>query len=323
MLQIDEESAWTGKAEKFADLEWTARGERRAFVALTQLETLWFNTGTLCNITCANCYIESSPRNDRLAYLTLGDVTSYLDEISSLAAPVSLIGYTGGEPFMNPDILAILEETLRRGFETLILTNAMKPMHHCKSGLARLAQIYRARMRVRVSLDHFLAEVHEAERGTGTFAQTLEGLGWLARSGVQLEVAGRFLSNDEEAAMREGYAALFAHHGIEIDCKNAQALVLLPEMTPRADPPEITDACWGILHKSPREVMCANARMIVKRKGAQRAAVVACTLLPYDSRFELGATLREASRPVPLAHPHCATFCVLGGGSCGTARPAS
>ena len=65
---------------KFRDPFVTAKGEVRATVPLRALETLWFNTGTLCNLTCANCYIESSPRNDRLAYLT-ADVVTYLDQI--------------------------------------------------------------------------------------------------------------------------------------------------------------------------------------------------------------------------------------------------
>ena len=66
---------------KFSDPLVTAKGEKRAHVALRALETLWFNTGTLCNLTCRNCYIESSPRNDRLVYLTAAEVTAYLDEI--------------------------------------------------------------------------------------------------------------------------------------------------------------------------------------------------------------------------------------------------
>ena len=68
--------------EKFRDPALTARGEPRAQVALRALETLWFNTGTLCNLTCQHCYIESSPRNDRLAYLTRAEVRAYLDEIA-------------------------------------------------------------------------------------------------------------------------------------------------------------------------------------------------------------------------------------------------
>ena len=70
---------------KFKDVMVTAKGEQRAHVALKSLETLWFNTGTLCNIACLTCYIESSPRNDALSYLTLDEVTAYLDEIAALA----------------------------------------------------------------------------------------------------------------------------------------------------------------------------------------------------------------------------------------------
>ena len=96
-------------------------------------------------------------------------------------------------------------------------------------------------------------------------------------------------------------------------------------MDETAEVPEITEACWGILHKSPSEVMCFSSRMVVKRKGAARPVVLPCTLLAYDAAFEMGATLAEAAHAeggmfeqgaVKLCHPHCAKFCVLGGGSC-------
>ena len=82
---------------KFHDPKTTAKGEERAVVALAALRTLWVNTGTLCNITCRNCYIESSPRNDALAYLTAAELRGYLDEIARDALPVEEIGFTGGE----------------------------------------------------------------------------------------------------------------------------------------------------------------------------------------------------------------------------------
>ena len=75
-------------------------------------------------------------------------------------------------------------------------------------------------------------------------------------------------------------------------------------------------ACWDILGKSPASVVCSSYRMVVKRKGAETPAVLACTLLPYSPEFELGSTLKEAERDVHLNHPHCAKFCVLGGASC-------
>ncbi len=64
---------------KFIDPILTFAGEHRASVALEALSTLWLNTGTLCNLTCRNCYIESSPKNDRLSYLTLDEVRGFLD----------------------------------------------------------------------------------------------------------------------------------------------------------------------------------------------------------------------------------------------------
>ena len=115
-------------AEKFSDPFVTADGSERASVALTNPKTLWFNTGTLCNITCQNCYIESSPTNDRLVYLTRADVEEFLGQLDDRKWPVTEIGFTGGEPFMNPEMILMAEAALSAGYEVLILTNAMLPM---------------------------------------------------------------------------------------------------------------------------------------------------------------------------------------------------
>ena len=80
--------------------------------------------------------------------------------------------------------------------------------------------------------------------------------------------------------------------------------------------PEITTECWDLLGVSPDDMMCASSRMVVKHKGDLKPSVMACTLLAYDKSFNLGATLVEASKSVQLNHPHCAKFCVLGGGKC-------
>ncbi|MBO0738057.1 MAG: radical SAM protein [Alphaproteobacteria bacterium] len=301
---------------KFLDPFLTTKGERRAWVSLKELETLWFNTGTLCNLTCRHCYIESSPKNDRLVYLTAAEVTEYLDESASSGLRTSLIGFTGGEPFMNPELAAMLEAVLSRGLRALVLTNAMKPMEKCKPALLKLRDEYGNRLTIRVSIDHYGRSVHELERGTRSWQPTINGLIWLSRNGFSVHVASRQLSGEPEKAIRQGFARLFAEIDVPIDADDPVMLTVFPEMDPNSDVPEITEACWGILGKSPESVMCATSRMVVKRKGAQRPAVIACTLLPYDPRFELGHTLREANRAVPLNHPHCARFCVLGGGAC-------
>ncbi len=301
---------------KFQDPFVTAAGERRARVALQSLDTLWFNTGTLCNLTCRHCYIESSPKNDRLAYLSAAEIGEYLDEIASLRLGTSLIGFTGGEPFMNPALPAMLELTLARGFRVLVLTNAMKPMHKMKPALLALGRRFGERLQIRVSIDHYGRGVHEAERGRRSWQPTIDGLRWLAENGFALSVASRLLSGESEAEIRRGFAALFAELGIAIDADDPAALTVFPEMDETTDVPEITEACWGILGKSPREVMCATSRMVVKFNGTARPTIIACTLLPYDPRFDLGPTLEGALGSVALNHPHCAKFCVLGGGAC-------
>jgi uncharacterized Fe-S cluster-containing radical SAM superfamily protein len=301
---------------KFRDPETTAKGERRARVRLASLDVLWFNTGTLCNLTCRNCYIESSPRNDALVYLTAGEVAAYLDEIAALGWPTRQIGFTGGEPFMNPAFMTMVEDALGRGFEVLVLTNAMRPMMKCADRLLDARARHGDRLIIRVSVDHYARERHEQERGPRTWKPTIAGLAWLAANGFNTHVAGRTVWGEPEDALRAGFARLFAELGVELDARDPARLVLFPEMDARLDVPEITEACWGILRKTPSDVMCASSRMVVRRKGEATAKVVPCTLLPYDPRFDLGATLGEAAGTVALNHPHCARFCVLGGASC-------
>ena len=301
---------------KFRDPATTADGARRARVQLQSLQTLWINTGTLCNLACTNCYIESTPLNDRLVYIGADEVAAYLDEIEQQRLGTGLIGFTGGEPFMNPQLPAMLEDTLGRGLRALVLTNAMKPMRRFEQQLLALRERHGGRLTLRVSIDHYTQDLHELERGPRSWQPTLDGLAWLVRNGFSIDIAGRLYSGEAEGTVRAGYARLFAQNGVPVDAGDPAALVLFPEMDSTVDVPEITEDCWRLLGKSPADVMCASSRMVVKRKGAERPAVLACTLLAYDPQFELGATLAEAAGSVALNHAHCAKFCVLGGASC-------
>lgn len=312
---------------KFRNPDLTAKGEPRAHVPLSRLDTLWINTGTLCNITCANCYIESSPTNDRLEYIRLSELEALLDEIETLKLATREIAFTGGEPFMNPDMTAMMRAALERGHEVLVLTNAMQPMQRprVKADLQTLLDEHGGRITLRVSLDHHSKDLHETERGADTWDKALAGMDWLNAQGFRIAIAGRTCWNETEAQSRAGYADLIARRGWRIDPADPGQLVLFPEMNEREDVPEITTACWDILGKRPDQQMCATSRMVVKRKGAAQPAIVPCTLLPYDEAFEMGATLTASLKAdggnfscgaVKLNHPHCAKFCVLGGASC-------
>jgi len=206
------------EAGKFSNPEFTAKGEKRAIVPLVSMQTLWFNTGTLCNIECENCYIFSSPTNDALVYLSIEDVTQYLDELDHLKEKTPKrwspreIGFTGGEPFMNPAIIDILRETLSRGHKVLMLTNAMAPMMRprMREGLLELQELYGEQLTMRISIDHYSKDLHDKERGEGAFEKTLIGMRWLSEHGFRLDVAGRTCWGEDEAHAREGYASLFA-----------------------------------------------------------------------------------------------------------------
>ncbi len=304
--------------QKFKHPDITAKGERRAVVPFKTLKTLWFNTGSLCNIECANCYIASSPTADHFVYLTPKDMKPFLDEIDELGYGNVEIAFTGGEPYMNPHIMELSEMALSRGHDLLVLTNAMRPLMRprVQEGLLKLHNRYGDKMTLRVSLDHFSKNEHDAERGTGCFDIALLGMNWLTDHGLKLNIAGRAMFAESEENARSGYASLIEQHGWDIDAYDPGATLLFPEMDEKVDVPEITTSCWGILNISPEAMMCNNSRMVVRRKGSERATVLACTLLWDDDQFALGATLTGSREPVKLNHPHCAKFCVLGGASC-------
>lgn len=307
-----------GQGAKFSHPDFTAAGEDRAKVALTGIRTYWVNTGTLCNIECAHCYIESSPTNDALSYLRADEVRDALDAVFDAGHPIEEIGFTGGEPFMNPHFPQMVEDALSRGVRVLILTNAMAPMMRPKpqEALQRLNALYPGQMTLRISLDHYLPAPHDAERGFGAFEKSLIGMRWLRDRGIAISVAGRGFTGETDAEMRAAYGELFARESFPIDANDPAQCVLFPEMDVTVDVPEITTACWDILGKSPNDVMCATSRMLVRHRGADRATHIACTLLPYEGEFDLGPDVPQVGEKVALNHRHCAKFCVLGGASC-------
>lgn len=305
------------QALKFIDPQTTAAGKERARVALDHLDILWFNTGSLCNLACRNCYMGSSPQNDSLAFLTVADVQPYLDELAHLSPATREIGLTGGEPLINPQIMPILRLILERGFSILLLTNGFHVIARHRQALLDMAMDLRARLRFRVSIDSPEPENHDRERTAGSFAASLRSLSWLRQNGFPIAVAGRQFPGRDRSALLTAYQELFARAGLGLDAHNGEQLVLFPEMDGSKEVPEISTECWGILGKSPNSVMCAKSRMVVRLRGQDQPQLQACTLMPVQPAFTLGRRLAAMSASVSLNHPHCARFCVLGGASCG------
>lgn len=298
---------------KFKDPTTTVDGSKRAFIEAKKIKTLWFNTGTLCNIECKDCYIESSPKNNRLVYLTFNEFKLFIDETIDKNLGTNEIGFTGGEPFMNKDILKMIEYSLSKNFKVLVLSNAMKPMLNIKEDLLKLNH---QNLVIRVSIDHYQKEKHEEVRGKNTFDVMIKGLLWLNSNNFNYALATRLLWGEEEDQLRDNFNQFIDKYNLKLDAKSKQQLVTFVEMDKKVDTPEITTACWNILGKNPDDIMCSKSRMVVKKKGMLKPSVIACTLLPYEDEFDLGQSLTNSLQKIYLNHKHCSKFCVLGGSSC-------
>ena len=298
---------------KFKNQKVTADGSNRAFIEARNIKTLWFNTGTLCNIECKNCYIESSPKNDSLAYLTFEEVKSFIDEAIDKNLGTNEIGFTGGEPFMNKDIMKMIDYSLNKNFKVLVLSNAMKPMLNRTKELIKLNH---SNLTIRVSIDHYEKEKHEEIRGKNTYDVMLQGLKWLNENNFNYTLATRLLWNEKEEDLRKNFGTFIKNNNLRLDINSPKELVTFAEMDEKIDTPEITTSCWDILNKDPNNIMCSWSRMVVRKKNSKNPSVIACTLLPYADEFDLGDTLTNSLQKIYLNHKHCSKFCVLGGSSC-------
>lgn len=304
---------------KFVDPFTTAKGEARASVPFSGWKSLWFNTGTRCNLSCTHCYIESSPLNDRLSFITTEDVKPFLDEIKEKRYDIQRIGFTGGEPFLNPEIMDILSLVLNSGHTALVLTNACRTIRRHQDKLLKISRDFPGKLQLRISLDHYTQDVHERERGKNTFEETLESTKWLVENHFDVSVAGRSLTDETREDALAGYQKALSERAIDLEI-SGDKMVIFPEMDLLKDVPEITTHCWDILNKRPAEQMCASERMIVKRKGEPHCRVQACTLLAYQDEFSMGENLEDSMQTIQLNHPFCAQFCVLGGASCSSTK---
>jgi molybdenum cofactor biosynthesis enzyme MoaA len=298
---------------KFKNQKVTADGSNRAFIEAKNIKTLWFNTGTLCNIECKNCYIESSPKNDRLVYLTFEEVKSFIDEALDKNLGTNEIGFTGGEPFMNKDIMKMIDYSLNKNFKVLVLSNAMKPMLNRTNELIKLNHL---NLTLRVSIDHYQKEKHEEIRGKNTYDVMLHGLKWLNENNFNYTLATRLLWDEKEEDLRKNFGTFIKNNNLRLDTNSPKQLVTFAEMDEKIDTPEITTSCWDILKKDPNDIMCSWSRMVVRKKNSKSPSVIACTLLPYADEFDLGETLTNSLQKIYLNHKHCSKFCVLGGSSC-------
>ena len=281
-------------------------------VDLRALDTLWFQVaGTLCNIECTHCFISSSPRNRSHGMLSLADVERRLAEARELG--VREYYFTGGEPFMNREILPILEATLRQGPAT-VLTNGMLLRPEICGELRKLFDRSEYSLDLRVSLDGFDATSHDAIRGKGVWDKVMAGLGNLADAGLNpvitvttaaegvasAEGRRRFLDVIKGFGFARPRLKVLSLFRIGAEEKRTRAY----EEWERLEMESMTPDEAAVLQ-------CSSCRMVTSK------GVYVCPILIEEPAARMGESLQETLRPFTLGHAACHT-CWVDGVTCTT-----
>ena len=290
---------------------YTSQNEPRGYIQPQSLDELWFHSGTNCNLRCPFCLEGSKPGDNRIEFLTLADARRFMDEALELG--VKKFSFTGGEPFVNPEFIQILDYALELR-PCLVLTNATEPLMNQISAVLPLRDKPNS-LNFRVSLDHPDPAKHDESRGRGNFKKALTTLGHLHQGGFGVSIARLILPGEDSAAVDRAYTPYFESAGVPLDL----TIIKFPEFHLPGSLPqvaEITETCMTrYLSAEQREkFMCNFSKMIVRKNG--QCGVYACTLVDDVENYDLGKTLHEAmEKRVLLGHHRCYS-CFAGGASC-------
>lgn len=271
-------------------------------VPLAHLDDLWFQVaGTLCNLTCTHCFISCSPHNHNFGFLDLDTVKRYLDE--SVPLGVKEYYFTGGEPFLNRDMTAILEWTLQYGPAT-VLTNGTVFRTEWLERLRRAETASPYSLEFRVSMDGFTPEENDAVRGAGTFERILNGVRLLLDHGfLPILTVTRTRDEQDDGELFHGFVRLLKERGYA-----RPRIKILPTLRIGAECARQRGYTDGervsaeMLDGYDQNLLvCSHGRMVTDR------GVYVCPILIESPDARLGTTLAEAQRPFAVTHQACYT----------------
>jgi len=281
-------------------------------VELKSLDTLWFQVGgTVCNIACTHCFISCSPTNHTHEFMPLADVIPYLEEGAALG--VREYYFTGGEPFLNPDMEAILEATLRFGPASVLTNGLLMNRDRCRR-LKALSDASDYSLDMRISLDGWDAATNDPIRGEGTFDRIVKGIVTLSEAGLNPVITVTEVTREYATDRgKEKFFELLRSLGIE-----RPRLKVLPMFQMGAEA-ERTGAyrSWQRLKDGDApdgswdHLQCSSCRMVTDQ------GVWVCPILVNEPQGKMGKTLADTLNAYPLDHPACWT-CHVYGVSCRT-----
>jgi sulfatase maturation enzyme AslB (radical SAM superfamily) len=286
-------------------------------VSISHLDQLWFQVaGTLCNLTCQHCFISCSPSNNRFGYLSLEQVKAHLDE--SVELGVKEYYFTGGEPFLNRELVAMLVETLHYGAAT-VLTNGTMLRSEWLDQLRGADQTSAYSLEFRVSIDGFSAEMNDPIRGEGTFARAMQGVERLLQYDfLPIITVARTWPDDREESVVDSFLRVLREHGyVRPRLKILPTLQLGAEVERTRgylDSERITTEM--LIGYDMSQLLCEHSRVVTDR------GVYVCPILIEAPAARLADNLRESLVRFPLNSGACLT-CYQHGAICANASTRS
>lgn len=271
-------------------------------IPLSSLDHLWFQVaGTLCNLTCEHCFISCSPKNDSFGFLSVDQVRRQLD--ASVPLGVKEYYFTGGEPFLNREMVDILILALDYGPAT-VLTNGTVFKKAWLSRLADAAAASRYSLEFRVSIDGFSAETNDPIRGAGTFDRAMRGVGQLVEHGfLPIITATRTWPDAQEKEVVERFTRMLRQAGYA-----RPRLKILPTLHLGAeanrthgyrDSQRVTASMLEGYDTT--QLVCEHSRIVTDR------GIYVCPILIASEDARLGDRLDQALHPYAIKHGACFT----------------
>ncbi|MGH9441108.1 MAG: radical SAM protein [Thermoanaerobaculia bacterium] len=272
------------------------------FVPSLSVDTLWFQVaGTLCNLRCTHCFISCSPENHSHGMLSLTEVRERLLEARELG--VREYYFTGGEPFLNREILPILEETLRQG-PAHVLTNGVSITRDLARRLKALEGGSEYSFDLRVSIDGYDARTNDPVRGEGTFERILQGIRHLSAAGFNPVITVTEVCDDAaSAAGRAKFLEFLRSIGLSRPRLKVLSLFRIGAEENRLRAYESWETLRGqsLSGEDAEKLQCSSCRMITSK------GVYVCPILIDRPEARMGRTVRETLRPFELKHSACFT----------------
>jgi len=275
------------------------------FVRLT---TLWIQiTGTWCNLECVHCINASGPRDPWLAPLDGETIRRAIREAEALG--VKDIYFTGGEPFLHPEILPLLASALEVA-PTSVLTNGTRINARIADALAKLAVDAPYSLEIRVSLDDVDPDLNDRVRGRRAWARAVRAIRLLdARGLLPIVTATEIVSAEgpDDTRMYDRFRDFLRSLGLEKPRVKIMPVFPVGRLAGRSTERLAEDDLAGFDRGT---LQCAETRVVAA------GGVYACPILAGlpGARLSTG-DLAASFRPAPLYHPACVT-CHRTGMSC-------